>query len=345
VAADSQATVAWVPPASNGNSAITSYTVTARINGVATANSATTPNGTTTSAVVTGLANGTTYTFTVRASNAKGPGPDSAPSNAVTPTRPLGATDMSIAIAGPASINQGGNATYTLTASNLGPSFAPQVTVTDFVPAGATFVSGTPSQGACSLLGSQFQCNLGGIVAGGNATVTVILNVTSAITETATVVANDAAGNPLPDPVPVNNTATLNTVITAPQTTTDLQVTGSAQNGGPAAGPATTDTFTWQIKNAQNQAANAVIFTVTLPAGLPFNSLSTSAGTCTAPAVGGVGTITCTASSVAAGQTMIVTVNVSVPAAGTFTSTGHGTFNGIDTNTPNNTFNVTINAK
>ncbi len=345
VAADSQATVAWIPPASNGNSAITSYTVTARVNGVATANTATTANGTTTSAVVTGLTNGTTYTFTVRASNAKGPGPDSAPSNAVTPTRPLGATDMSIAIAGPASINQGGNATYILTASNLGPSFAPQVTVTDFVPAGATFVSGTPSQGACSLLGSQFQCNLGGIVVGGNATVTSILNVTSATTNTATVNANDAAGNPLTDPVPVNNTATANTVITAPQTTTDLQVTGSAQNGGPAAGPATTDTITWQIKNAQNQAANAVIFTVTLPAGLPFNSLSTSAGTCTAPAVGSAGTITCTASSVAAGQQMIVTVNVSVPAAGTFTSTGHGTFNGTDTNTPNNTFSVTINAK
>ena len=46
-----------------------------------------------------------------------------------------------------------------------------------------------------------------------------------------------------------------------------------------------------------------------------------------------------------AGQQMTVTVNVSVPAAGTFASTGHGTFNSIDTNTPNNTFNVTINAK
>lgn len=345
VAADSQATVSWIPPASNGNSAITSYTVTARINGVASASSATTPNGTTTSAVVTGLTNGTTYTFTVRASNAKGPGPDSAPSNAVTPTRPLGATDMSITIAGPASINQGGNATYTLTASNLGPSFAPQVTVTDFVPASATFVSGTPSQGACSLLGSQFQCNLGGIVSGGSATVTVIFNVTSAITNTATVNANDAAGNPLPDPVPVNNTATFNTAITAPSTTTDLQVTGSAQNGGPASGPTTTDTFTWQIKNAQNQAANAVIFTLTLPAGLPFNTLSTSTGSCNTPAVGSAGTITCNATTVAAGQTMIITVNVGVPAAGAFTSTGHASFNGTDTNTPNNTFSVTINAK
>jgi uncharacterized repeat protein (TIGR01451 family) len=345
VAVDSQATVSWIPPANNGNATITSYTVTARINGVATANTATTPNGTATSLVVTGLTNGTVYTFTVHATNIKGSGAESAPSNAVTPTRPLGSTDMAIAMAGPATINQGGNATYTLTASNLGPSFAPQVTVTDFVPAGATFVSGTPSQGACTLLGSQFQCNMGGIVAGANATVAVILNVTAAITNTATVSANDQAGSPITDPLPLNNTATFSTAIAPPPTTTDLQVTGAAQNGGPASGPATTDTFTWQIKNAQNQAANAVIFTITLPPGLPFNSLSTSAGTCITPAAGSAGTITCGASTVAAGQTMIVTVNVGVPTAGTFTSTGHASFNGTDTNTPNNTFNVTINAK
>jgi uncharacterized repeat protein (TIGR01451 family) len=337
--------VAWIPPASNGNAAITSYTVTARIDGVATAHTATTPNGTTTSAVVTGLTNGTTYTFTVHATNIKGAGPESAPSNAVTPTRPLGATDMAISMTGPSSINQGGNASYTLTINNLGPNFAPQVTVNDFVPAGATFASGTPNQGACSLLGSQFQCNLGGIVANGSASLTVVLNVTSAITNTATVQANDAAGNPVTDPVPVNNTASFSTTITAPPTTTDLQVTGSPANGGPASGPTTTDTITWQIKNAQNQAANAVVFTATLPAGLPFLSVSPSTGSCTAPAVGSSGTITCNAASIAAGQTMIVTVNFSVPGAGSVGSTGHASFNGNDTNTANNTFTVTINAK
>ncbi|MGC2698212.1 MAG: fibronectin type III domain-containing protein [Candidatus Angelobacter sp.] len=344
-AADSQATVSWVPPASNGNATITSYTATARIAGVPTAHTATTANGTATSLVVAGLTNGTTYTFTVHATNIKGAGPESAPSNAVTPTRPLGATDMAISMTGPASITSGGNASYVLTANNLGPSFAPQVTVNDFVPAGATFVSGTPSQGACTLLGSQFQCNLGGIVVGGSATVTVVLNVTAAITNTATVSANDAAGNPLTDLSPVNNTTSFSTVITAPPTTTDLQVTGSPLNGGPTSGPATTDTITWQIKNTQNAPANTVVFTATLPAGLPFSSVSNSTGTCTAPAVGSGGTITCNASTVAAGQTMIVTVNFSVPAVGSFSSTGHASFNGTDTNTPNNTFTVTINAK
>lgn len=344
-AADSQATVAWVPPTNTGNATITSYTVTAWINGVPTAISVTTSNGTTTSAVVSGLTNGTTYTFTAHATNIKGSGPESAPSNAVTPTRTLGATDMAISMTGPASINAGGNASYTLTASNLGPNFAPQVTVNDFVPVGATFVSGTPSQGACALLGSQFQCNLGGMVVGGSATVTVVLNVTSAITNTATISANDASGNPISDPSPVNNTASFSTTISAPATTTDIQVTGSPQNGGPTAGPTTTDTITWQIKNAQNVTANAVAFTATLPAGLPFSSVSTSTGSCTAPPVGSGGTIACNASTIAGGQTMIVTVNFSVPASGTFSSTGNASFNGTDTNIANNTFTVTINAK
>ena len=41
-----------------------------------------------TSVTVSGLTNGTTYTFTVAATNAVGTGPASAASNAVTPTGP-----------------------------------------------------------------------------------------------------------------------------------------------------------------------------------------------------------------------------------------------------------------
>jgi uncharacterized repeat protein (TIGR01451 family) len=344
VAADSQATVFWTPPANNGNATITSYTVTARINSLITGITANT-NGNSTSAVLAGLANGTTYTFTVHAINSQGAGPESAPSNPVTPTRTLGSTDMALSMTGPISINSGGNATYSITISNLGPNFAPQVTVNDFVPVGATFVSGTPSQGACSLLGSQFQCNLGGMVVGGSATFTLVLNVTSAITNTATVSANDASGNPLTDPSPVNNTANFSTLIAPPPTTTDLQVTGSPLNGGPTAGPTTTDTITWQIKNAQNAPANSVVFTASLPPGLPFSSLSTSTGSCTAPPPGSGEAIKCNADTIAAGQTVIVVINFTVPAAGSFSSTGHASFSGNDTNTANNTFTVTINAK
>jgi hypothetical protein len=86
------ATVTWAAPA-NGGSPITSYTVTPYVG--STAQPATTVPGPApaTSATIGGLANGTTYTFTVTATNAIGTGAPSAQSNAVIPTAtPAGPT-------------------------------------------------------------------------------------------------------------------------------------------------------------------------------------------------------------------------------------------------------------
>ena len=81
--ASSQALVSWTAP-NSGGSPIASYTITPYIG-----SSAQTPvqlnSGTATAATLTGLTNGTAYTFTVTANNAIGAGAASSQSSAVTP--------------------------------------------------------------------------------------------------------------------------------------------------------------------------------------------------------------------------------------------------------------------
>jgi len=81
VSGNGQATVSFTAPAPNG-SPITLYTVTSNPGGI-------TATGTASPIIMTGLMNGTAYSFTVTATNAVGTGPASAPSNSVTQTAPV----------------------------------------------------------------------------------------------------------------------------------------------------------------------------------------------------------------------------------------------------------------
>ncbi len=99
--ASSQALVSWTAPASNGGSSITGYTVTPYVG--STAQTSVQVGGSATSATVSGLTNGTSYTFTVTATNGVGTGPASAASNAATPD------DTIFDFATPATIDSGDN--------------------------------------------------------------------------------------------------------------------------------------------------------------------------------------------------------------------------------------------
>ena len=78
-AGNAQATVTFTAPVSDGGSAITGYTVTSNPGNI-------TGTGTASPITVTGLTNGTAYTFTVTATNAIGKSVASSASNSVTPT-------------------------------------------------------------------------------------------------------------------------------------------------------------------------------------------------------------------------------------------------------------------
>ncbi len=109
VAGNGSAQVSWTAP-SDGGSTITSYTVTPYAGGVAQSPTTVTGNPPSAGGNVTGLTNGTSYTFTVTAHNAVGASPASAQSNAVTPSDVI--TPMFVQ---KASVHHGGAATQAAT--------------------------------------------------------------------------------------------------------------------------------------------------------------------------------------------------------------------------------------
>ena len=98
VAGNAQATVSFTAPSNNGGSAITSYTATSSPGGI----TGTLSQAGSGSITVTGLTNGTAYTFTVTATNAIGTSTASAPSGSVAPATIPDAPTIGTAVAGDA---------------------------------------------------------------------------------------------------------------------------------------------------------------------------------------------------------------------------------------------------
>jgi hypothetical protein len=86
-ASNASASVVFTAPTNVGGGAITGYTATSSPGGF-------TGTGTSSPITVSGLSNGTSYTFTVVATNAYGTGPSSAASNSVTPANVVSSIEL-----------------------------------------------------------------------------------------------------------------------------------------------------------------------------------------------------------------------------------------------------------
>ncbi|MEW6330871.1 MAG: hypothetical protein AB1560_05355 [Pseudomonadota bacterium] len=202
--------------------------------------------------------------------------------------------------------------TYTFIVVNNGPTTVAQVTFSDPLPAGISFVSVVPQQGSCAYAAGTVTCNLGSLASGANTSVTINATATAAgvIPNTATVSGSgsdtDPGNNSTTATITVNASADLSlSVVDAP----DPALTGSPLS------------YTVTATNAGPSAATSVVVTHTLPGGVT-GSGAPSQGSCT-----GTSVISCNLGTLNNGQSATVTVTATPGAEALFDPTPSSTFN------------------
>ena len=225
----------------------------------------------------------------------------------------------------PDPVDAGSTISYQLTLTNNGPSHAADATLTDTLPAGTTFVSlsttgpwtcTTPAVGATGTI----DCT--------NASFGVTVDFFTLVVEvdpglaSGTVLTNTATlASTATDANPANNTATATTTVGVGSA--DISITKSVSPNPVNAGADLAYTIT--VTNAGPTNAASTEMTDTLPAGTTFVSLDAPAGwTCTTPAVGAAGSVSCTnpsLSSTSAVFTLTARVAADTPSGTTLSNT------------------------
>jgi uncharacterized repeat protein (TIGR01451 family) len=220
--------------------------------------------------------------------------------------------------------NVGDTITFGVTVTNNGPNPATNVTVTDLLPAGLSFVSATPSQGSYNAGTGVW--SVGSLAVSGSATLLIQATVTSPnpMTNTASISHSDQV-----DPNTANNTATI--------TVTPQQADLAVQKTGPDSA-AHDQTFAYNITVTNNgpDAATNVTVTDLLPVGLSFVSATPSQGSYN----NGTGVWSVGSLAVGVSATLVIHVTATAGSKTNTASISHS--DQFDPVTSNNSASVTI---
>ncbi len=234
--------------------------------------------------------------------------PDSADTSASADTTVRPVADLALSKSdSPDPVLAGTELTYTLTVDNSGPRSATSVQLVDTLPATATFVSATPSQGGCTHASGTVTCGLGTIADQGSASVEIKVTPQEGgtITNEASVSADEG------DPTAANNSADTQTTV---DPAADLELSKADSPDPVLAGEVLTYALT--VHNAGPSSAAAVQLSDTLPGGVTFDSATASQGTCSES----LGIVDCSLGTIANGATVNVSINVRPQSPGTITN-------------------------
>jgi uncharacterized repeat protein (TIGR01451 family) len=264
--------------------------------------------------------------------------------NSATDTDSLApGADLAItATDGVTSATPGGSVTYTITASNSGPSNAPGATVTDSFPASltCTWTCVGAGGGTCTASGSGNINDTVNLPSGGSVTYTASCNISPAATGTLSDTASVGAPGGVSDPNPGNNSATDSDTL-SPNANLAISKTDGVTTV--TAGSSVTYTITASNPGPSNATGAKVVDT--LPASLTctWTCVGAGGGTCTASGSGSLNdtvnlpsggsvtyTVSCTLSASATG-TLSNTASVTAPAGVTDPNPGNNTATDSDT--------------
>ena len=298
--------------------------------------------------VNTGTANGTVITNTATVSSSvNDPNSSNNTASAVTIVGTTAQAEMTVTnVSSPNPVIAGNNITYTQTATNVGSATATTPTLSETTPPNTTFQSisappgttcTTPAVGGTGAI----SCSAPAAPAGSSGTVVLVVQV-AAGTVSGTVISDTVTVNSTNQAFGANAATATNVVATAAQA--DLALSTVATPLSVFAG--NDITYTQTANNNGPAAAAAVTFLEAVPANTTFASISTPSGwTCTTPAVGATGNVTCTDPSLASGSSadIIVVVNLaSTVTAASITANSSISSTTSDPNSANNS--TTINT-